>query len=220
MSSYNFLGIIPARGGSTGIKKKNILNLCGKPLLAWTIEAAQKSKLLSDFYVSTEDPEIKSVSKEYGAKVIDRPEYLASDEAKTVDVLKHAISVYDAENIVLLQPTSPIRRRGLIDMCIEEFTNSDCDNLIAGFYCKRRKPGTHNNVRRQDYNGFFCDNGNLYIFTRELVEGRRWGGDKIKEFISDKDETFEIDDDVDLYICEKLLERKLLLGEQDDERMG
>ena len=99
------LGITPARGGSKGIPRKNIKEIAGKPLIAWTIEAAKKSKLLDKHLVSTEDDEIASVSRKYGSDVICRPMELATDEASTLSVLQHAI-----KNI-------PLNKGGLRGLC-------------------------------------------------------------------------------------------------------
>src|SRR5712691_1233000 len=109
------LGIIPARGGSKGIPRKNLRPLLGKPLLAWSVEAAKESRRLDAFAVSTEDREIARVARQYGADVIERPPELASDEASTLAVLQHALKVRPADVLVLLQPTSPIRDRELVD---------------------------------------------------------------------------------------------------------
>ena len=105
------IAIIPARGGSKGIPHKNIKNLGGKPLIAYTIEAALRSEYLDHVFVSTEDSEIANISKNYGAQVIDRPPALAEDASKTVDVVLHAIEYLVQEGIhpqivILLQPTS------------------------------------------------------------------------------------------------------------------
>src|SRR4051812_20547181 len=115
MKKINFLGVIPARGGSKGIPRKNIKMIAGKPLIAWTIEAAKKSKLMDRFVVSTEDAEIAQIARKYGADVLDRPKSLATDTATGISVIQHAVSVFDPKNVVLLQPTSPIRSKGLID---------------------------------------------------------------------------------------------------------
>ena len=109
------LGVIPARGGSKGIPRKNIRMIAGKPLIAWTIEAALKAKLLDRLVVSTEDREIARIAGDRGAEVIGRPAELASDEATTLSVLQHALSVIDAQAVVLLQATSAVLDDGLID---------------------------------------------------------------------------------------------------------
>ncbi len=129
------LGVTPARGGSKGIPKKNIRQICGKPLIAWTIEAAQQSKHLDRFVVSTEDPDITHISRTWRAEVVDRPVALASDEATTLSVLQDLLLKIDADIVVLLQCTSPVRNPGLIDQCIDKFRKSDADALATGFLC-------------------------------------------------------------------------------------
>src|ERR1043165_7692073 len=119
------LGIIPARGGSKGIPRKNIRLLAGKPLLQYTAEAAQKAKLLTRVILSTEDEEIAEVGRRCGLEVpFLRPANLATDTTPTLDVVQHLVQTlektgarYDA--ICLLQPTAPLRERGQIDACIE-----------------------------------------------------------------------------------------------------
>lgn len=204
------LGVIPARGGSKGIPQKNIKEICGRPLIAWTIRAALDSKLLDDFVVSTEDPEIKGIAQFYGAKVIDRPQALATDEATTVSALGHVVEKLAADVVVVLQPTSPVRGAGLIDRCIERFIGSGSDCLATGYYCKYREYGTYDSLRRQDYSGFFYDDGNVYILKKDLILAGRWSGEKIERFITERDENYEIDDETDFFVVEKLLERRLV----------
>ena len=204
------LGVIPARGGSKGIPRKNIKMICGKPLLAWSIEAAQKSKLLDDFIVSTEDKEIADVARSYGAKVLNRPEKLATDEATTISVLKHVTEELNPDVVVVLQPTSPIRDDDLIDKCISKFLESKADNLATGFYCKYKEFGTYDNLRRQDLKGFFYDDGNIYILTKKLILSGRWSGDKIEKVLASREQNHEIDDNIDFFIVEKLLEKRII----------
>ena len=130
------LGITPARGGSKGIPRKNIKMIAGKPLLAWTIEAAKKSKFIDKYVVSTEDKEIAKVAQRFGAEVLYRPAELATDEVSTESVLKHTVNSFKCDTLVLLQPTSPVRRSGLIDECVKEFTDGGYDSLATGFICK------------------------------------------------------------------------------------
>ncbi len=148
------LGITPARGGSKGIARKNIKPLLGKPLLAWTIEAAKASRLLDRYIVSTEDPEIASVAEQWGAEVVIRPHNLATDNATTLSVLQHVVSIIPADIVVLLQATSPIRDESLIDRCIRQFLSAETDSLATGFICKYIEYGG-NNLCRQDIEGFF-----------------------------------------------------------------
>ena len=117
------LGIIPARGGSKGIKRKNLKEILGKPLVAYSIEAGVNSKLITKVVVSTEDSEIKEISLKYGAEVIDRPIELAKDETKTAPVMKHVLNElekdgYKPDYVVLLQPTSPQRNSEFLDKAL------------------------------------------------------------------------------------------------------
>lgn len=198
------LGLIPARGGSKEIPRKNIKMIAGKPLIAWTIEAARASNLLDDFVVSTEDAEIAEISRQYGAKVLERPPELATDEADTLDVMQHALTVVDASTLVLLQCTSPFRTDGLIDQCIQEFLEQDFDSLATGFICKYKEYG-RNELRRQDIEGFFYDDGNVYVNKAELVrKGDRFGGKIGRKCIS-RWENAEIDDAFDFWLLEQIL---------------
>jgi CMP-N,N'-diacetyllegionaminic acid synthase len=131
------IAIIPARGGSRRLPRKNVRPLCGVPLVAWSIRAAQDAKLVSEVYVSTDDLEIAMEAERYGAEVVMRPPEISGDEARIEDALLHAVHVVveariragkTAEEIkaatirpdvvVTLQPTSPFRAEGLIDQCI------------------------------------------------------------------------------------------------------
>ncbi|MCL5962259.1 MAG: acylneuraminate cytidylyltransferase family protein, partial [Chloroflexi bacterium] len=93
------LGVTPARGGSKGIPRKNIREMCGRPLIAWTIEAAVRSRLLDDYVVSTEDAEIAAVAESYGVRVLARPLELAQDESTTLSVLQHVLAHIDASTV-------------------------------------------------------------------------------------------------------------------------
>ena len=184
--------------------RKNLRLLCGKPLIAWTIEAARASKLLDRCVVSTEDAEIAAVARKYGAAVLDRPAELASDDASTLAVLQHALQFCEAQAMVVLQPTSPIRSPGLIDRCIERFLASDADSLATGFCCKYVEYAK-NDLRRQDINGFFYDDGNVYVIRADLLrQGDRYGT-KIEHFTTSRSENIDIDEEFDLWLAEKVL---------------
>ncbi len=139
MECQGIIGIIPARGGSKGIPRKNIKALCGKPLILYTIEEAKKSRLLSKIFVSTEDPEIKQIALQAGVEVIDRPAEFAQDKSPTLPVLQHAVEALEKRNeksekvdmIVLLQPTALFKRAEEIDQAIQQFINSNADSLIS-----------------------------------------------------------------------------------------
>lgn len=128
------IGIIPARGGSKAVPQKNIKLLNGKPLIAWTIEAAQASKNLSALAVSTDDPAIAAVAKQYGVTVIDRPSDIAGDTSPTRDAIAHAVSKFGGsfDAVVTLQPTSPFRTASDIDAAIDLFdTHPEADSLVS-----------------------------------------------------------------------------------------
>lgn len=131
--NQGIIGIIPARGGSKGIPRKNIKLLCGKPLILYTIEEAKKSKLLSKIFVSTEDPEIKQIALQAGVEVIDRPAEFAQDTSPTLPVLQHAVETLEKRNenvhlIVLLQPTAIFKRAEEIDEAIKQLLDSNVGN--------------------------------------------------------------------------------------------
>lgn len=131
------LGIIPARGGSKGIPKKNIKLLNGKPLLAYTTEIALQSTLLTEVIVSTDNDEIIEIAKTLGVKVpFKRPSELAQDQTPTIDVVLHTLEWYEKQNVnfdavCLLQVTYPFRTSAFLNAAIRKFISSDCDTLIS-----------------------------------------------------------------------------------------
>ena len=197
-------GIIPARGGSKGIPRKNLRPIAGKPLIAWSIEAANESRLLDDYYVSTEDNEISSVSREYGAKVIERPPELATDGADMMDVLRHFLDYTGADIVVLLQPTSPVREKGLVDRCIKRFQEKKADSLATGYNCKIFEYGSYSD-NRQRLSGFFHDDGNVYLFKEGLIRQGRRIGERAERMEISKEQNFEIDDLFDFWLNEQIL---------------
>lgn len=198
------LGVIPARGGSKGIPRKNIRPIAGKPLIAWSIESAKKSRLLDRVVVSTEDPEIAGVAKMYGAEVLSRPAHLASDESSTLSVLEHVVREIPCDVVVVLQPTCPIRSDLLIDACIREFQEEKADSLATGFICKFIEYGK-NVLPRQGIAGFFYDDGNIYVIDSNLIrKGERYG-EKIVRKITTREENVDIDDEFDFWLAEKVL---------------
>ena len=198
------LGVTPARGGSKGIPRKNIRMVCGKPLLAWTVEAALASRLLNDYVVSTEDSDIAAVANAYGARIALRPAALASDEASTLSVLQQVLTQIEADVVVVLQATCPIRSAGLIDRCIERFLTEDADSLATGFICRYVEYG-RNDLRRQDIPGFFYDDGNVYVIRADLIRAGDRYGQKIARFPTSRAENVDIDEEFDLWLAEKIL---------------
>ena len=183
------LSIIPARGGSQGLPRKNILHFSGKPLISWTIEASLKSKYISKTIVSSDDEEILDIANHYGAETMRRPSDLATDEASSESVVSHAVSMLKSKKeefdiLILLQPTSPLRTNKHIDHGFEIMFESDCDSVIS--VCeydnkvlkafKENKYGflegvidnKHPFLRRQDLPKVYLPNGAIYIINIDL----------------------------------------------------
>ena len=198
------VAVTPARGGSKGISRKNIIEIAGKPLLAWTIESALASHRIDRYVVSTEDAEIAEIACRYGAEVLERPDNLATDEASTLDVLVHTVNEIPCDTVILLQATSPIRNSGRIDECVAEFYQSIYDSLATGFICKYQPYGTCN-LRRQDISGFFYDDGNVYVIRADLLQKKNRYGNNLGMKVISRWENVEIDDEFDLWIAEKIL---------------
>jgi N-acylneuraminate cytidylyltransferase len=202
------LGVIPARGGSKGIPRKNIKPICGHPLLAWTIQAAQDAALLGSFAVSTEDDEIAAVAELYGAPVLKRPQPLAEDDVLSRDVVAHALRILGGATAVLLQPTSPVRRPGLIDRVVEFFRSGDWDSVSTGYdYWLYPPHGTEH--RRQDIDTVFVNDGSVICSTAETVFNGSLFGLKAGTLVTSREENVDIDDSFDFWLAEKILEKAL-----------
>lgn len=224
----DIVAIIPARGGSKEIPKKNIKEIAGKPLISWSINQAQESTLIDDVIVSTDCHEIAEISKTEGASVpFMRPKDLASDSATTESAILHCIEQLNNEKkypkiIVLIQCTSPIRSEDCFDNAIRYFIDNDYDSMLSvcrsnRFYWKNMlhpKPlyDFINRPRRQDIkteDQQFLESGSFYIMkTKNLQEsGNRLSG-KIGMFLTKDEEQFEIDTMLDFKVCEALLIEK------------
>lgn len=201
------LGVIPARGGSKGIPRKNVRSILGKPLIAWSIEAAKSSRLIDRVVVSTEDEEIANVARQYGAEALMRPPELATDEASTLGVLQHVVATIPSDVIVLLQPTSPVRDPDLVDRCIRQFQETKADSLATGFVCKYTEYGK-NELRRQDLEGFFYDDGNVYVMRSDLLAAGDRYGSRIERLCIDREQNIDIDDEFDFWLAEQVLRRR------------
>jgi CMP-N-acetylneuraminic acid synthetase len=198
------LGIIPARGGSKGIPRKNIKPMAGRPLIAWTIEAARQSRLLDRFVVSTEDAEIASAAREWGAEVLDRPRELAGDTVISRDVIRHALLAAGASVAVLLQPTSPVRDPGLIDRVIQAFQAGDYDSMATGFMYPLYPPHGQEH-RRQDISWTFVNDGSVIVSTRETVLAGSLFGEKRGTLVTDREQNVDIDEEFDFWLAEQIL---------------
>ena len=222
------LAIIPARGGSKTIPRKNIKLLNGKPLIYYTIKESIKSKYLGRIIVSTEDKEISEISKKYGAEVIERPEELAKDETPTIDVIFHVLQVIKAENfepglVVLLQPTSPLRNAQDIDNAVELFLKNDCESVVSvcevehslywSFEIENRclKPifgGKYLNMRRQDLSKVYTPNGAIYVSTPEILRKyKSFYCSKTIPYIMPPERSVDIDNEIDFMLAELLMRK-------------
>jgi CMP-N-acetylneuraminic acid synthetase len=176
------IAIIPARGGSKRIPQKNIQLFGGLPLLVHSILfSKQNSAIIDEIYVSTDDPVIKEIALEYGAKVIDRPKTLSGDCEPTITAVKHVLeTVGDAVgNVILLQPTNPLRPNNLLKESFEVYQKNNCDSLftVTRNYQKLGKivdnkfqPFNYTiGQRSQDLAPLFFENGLLYITKASLI---------------------------------------------------
>lgn len=157
--------------------------------------------------MSTEDPGIAEVARAWGAKVIERPKELATDEASTLSVLRHVLSQVPADTVVLLQATSPIRDVDLIDRCIQRFIETKADSLATGFQCKCMEYGSKE-ARRQDIPGFFYDDGNVYVMRADLIRSGERYGKHIERVLLDREQNVEIDEEFDVWLAEQVLRRR------------
>lgn len=203
MKKLKFLAIIPARGGSKGIKKKNIVEVCGKSLIEYTIIPSLElvsHGVLDKCIISTDSDEIAEISKKIGAKVpFIRPENLSTDKAKSVDLILHSIDFYEKQGIyfdavLLLQPTCPMKSKDDISNAIKIYTENHNDSLISvfredyinnlvmykkeGFLAQPLSAEHNQGVRRQDHGEHYVRNGAIYITDVEFLK-------KEKKIISD-----------------------------------
>lgn len=226
------LGIIPARGSSKGILGKNLKPLNGKPLIQYTIEACHKSKLLSDFIVSTDDPQIAEFAEKFNAIVpYLRPDYLATDNSKVIDSVLYTLDRIKKikevlpKYIVLLQPTSPFRNHIHLDESISMFQSSLCDTLVSvqkvphnfipeSIYQLEKgelKPYLNENEllhkNRQDKPVYFARNGPAILISSvsSIMRNNTFYGEKILPFEMDTESSLDIDDEYDWRLAQAII---------------
>lgn len=224
------LALIPARGGSKGVPKKNIRLLLHKPLIAYTIETALEVDFLDKIIVSTEDLEIAKISREYGAEVpFLRPYELATDEAKSIDVILHAMDWMEKEHgtfnlILLLQPTSPFRNsediktaldiffeknaRAVVSVCEAEHSPLWMNTLNDDLNMKDFIRKDILNKNRQELGKYYRINGAIYIAEWDyLRQNKTFFGDKTYAYIMPKERSIDIDTEMDFKFAEFLINR-------------
>ena len=224
------VAIIPARGGSKGIPRKNLIDFCGKPLLAWSIIQVKLSQTVKEVYVSSDSDEILAVSEQYGAIGVRRPDELATDTATSESALLHALDEIERERkgnvdlVVFLQCTSPLREPRDIDGAVQALLAQDADSLFSyarleDFFIWEQTPqgfaslnyDFRNRKRRQDVNPQYVENGSIYVFRPEILRkfNNRLGG-KIAIYEMDFWKSWEIDSLDDKSLCEWYMRNRLL----------
>ncbi len=208
------IAIVPARCGSKGLPGKNIKDLLGKPMIAYTIEEALKSKYITEVIISTDCKEIEEVAVRYGAKSpFLRPEYLASDSAKAIDNYIYTIDRlnkefnYDIKNFIVLQPTSPLRTVEDIDGAIELFKGKNADSVVS--YTEEHHPiewhkyvtedGKFENIfeekllNRQEIKKSYFPNGAVFVFDYELIKQGKYYSDNSYAYIMPRFRSIDVD---------------------------
>ncbi|MFH1439833.1 MAG: acylneuraminate cytidylyltransferase [Candidatus Woesearchaeota archaeon] len=233
MVNKKILAIIPARGGSKRIPKKNILPIAGKPLIAYSIEAALKTKKIDKIVVSTDDKEIAKIAEKYGAEVIIRPLEISKDNSPTEEAMIHAIKElekkdYKPDYIVLLQPTSPLRGHKIIDQAIEKALTSNADTVLS--VCEMQHYYLSGLIKNDVYNPEytirpmsqdmpvkFRENGSIYVTkTDVLLEKKNRLGDKLVAVVMNPLNSIDIDTIKDFELAEKILP---CLKDKEDEKI-
>jgi len=205
MRKIRYLGLIPARGGSKRVLRKNILPVNGKPLVYWSIASSLKSRKIDKVIVSTEDTTIKKFAGLYGVGVINRPSKLANDSSGLTGTINHALTVIPADNVVVLRPTSPIRVDNIIDKAIEEFEKTDSDSLMTGFINKEYEWFTRPDTPSQKLKGWFQGDGCVEIHKASALQSGKSYGKKCNRFVIPEIYNHEIDTEIDLVMVEFLM---------------
>ena len=227
---YNILGVIPARGGSKGIKKKNITLINDHPLIAYTIFEAKKSQLISDLIVSSDDDEIRAVAVQYGCpSPFKRPNYLSNDTAVSVDVDLHAVKFMEEklnkkyDFVIELMCTNPFKTVKDINNILETHIKTNSETVISVMkledhhpirikkienglikeFCLKEVPES----RRQDLKpDAYIRNGSIYSMRRDILEKRlRMGSPDSRAYIMPRERSINIDEPMDLHIASVLM---------------
>ena len=231
------LAVIPARGGSKGVPRKNIRPICGRPLISYTIEHARAAQhLFHRIIVSTDDDEIALVARQYGAEVpFLRPADLARDESPVIPMLQHAANFVEKQDglrmdwICLLQPTEPFRTVSDLEQCLQLGFAGGCDSVISVVrvfathpilmkriegdqllpFCLEEREGT----RRQEYEPpAYMRNGSIYLTRRDVLmeQGSIWGR-TIRPYVMPLERSVSIDTELDLKLAEIIMTEHLAL---------
>ena len=220
------LGVIPARAGSRGIPGKNIRELNGKPLIAYSIEEGKKSGSIDRLIVSTDGEEIADIASGYGVDVLMRPAELSGDDAPMLPVLKHALEALEGQGffydvVACLQPTSPLRKARHVDNAIELFFERSCKTIVS--VCPvsespywmveiedgRGRPfikGGWEHASRQQLPELFRLNGAIFVYNRAIVEASTTLPDNVCVYEMSEPDSVDIDSELDWKVAEALME--------------
>lgn len=228
----DIIAIIPARGGSKGVLRKNLRHICGRPMIEYTMAAAAQSRWLSRTVVSTEDEEVASLCREAGFDVLLRPDELAQDDTPMIAVIRNVLAQVSKqqdslpEAAVLLQPTSPLRQSSHIDAAIALFLAEKPDSVVSVTevphqyhphfqFCieedlelrlHRGRPLSDLPTRRQDLSTTFRPNGAVYVFRSDLVFDRNTiYGERCLAYLMSPELSLDIDSEEDLFLAERFL---------------
>jgi CMP-N,N'-diacetyllegionaminic acid synthase len=231
IDNKKILGIIPARSGSKGLKKKNLINLDGYPLIYWPIKAFQESKYIDEFVLSTNSKKIAKVANEFNCKTpFLRPEKISKDNSSSISTVIHAINFYKKKNfvfdyIVLLEPTSPLTDCKDVDKAIKRLHNNrkNSESIVGisknisfhpDFNVKLNKNGLINfknsltHKRRQKLSELYFFDGSLYISKVDVIlKKKTFYHKKTLGYVTPKWKSLEIDDMTD-YICVNALKKR------------
>ena len=219
-----YIAVILARGGSKRLPKKNLKNLKGKPLIAYTILSALKCKYIDEIIVSSDDEKISKLSKKYGVKIVKRPKYLSGDYAKSSDALIHVLKDnLTFDYVILLQPTSPLRNEKHISAAIRILEKKRADALIS-VYKDKANPNWSNflpknfsmenffkkkslDKKNYNFNNYYRLNGAIYIckINKFLKEKSFFLKKNIYAFEMSQEESIDIDTEFDFKIAKALM---------------
>lgn len=213
------IAIVPARGGSKRVPKKNIKDLKGKPLLEWTLDAAYKSKMLDEVVLSTDDKDFEEFVYR-GEVVVRRPAYLAQDWSRSVDVVLDAIKLKDNCIVVCLQPTSPYRTAEDIDNAVNLYLKHRCESVVSvveagkkqcwmlkerGNYIRPIYGHKYINRRTQDLPKIYIPNGAIFVSSKNyLLKYQSFYTDFILPYVMPLERSIDIDDFKDFEIAEQM----------------
>ena len=221
------LALIPARGGSKGVPRKNIRPLAGKPLIAYSIAAAQQSKLVSHLLTSTDDDEIAAVAQSFGSPVLRRPPHLAADDTPMIPVIHHALAYFEIQfdYFVLLQPTTPQRTAVDIDAALQLLSDTQADSVISVYQVEDHHPTRMYHLAggrlipyaeepkerlRQGLTAVYHRNGAIYACRPRLILTKNnLIGPDTRPYLMPRSRSLNIDDELDFTFAE------FLFGQRD-----